>query len=74
MFIFLSEPKKISSTWSCATSHSTQPIPQGPQRLSCSVLEEGQGNEQEVEGMEEDCYTKAKQVYDALIWTEKEYF
>lgn len=35
-------------------SHSTEPIPQGPQRLSCSVLEEVQGNQWEVEEMEEN--------------------
>ena len=41
-------------------SHSTQLIPQGPQRLSCSVLQEGQGNQWEVEEMGEDPLHKGK--------------
>lgn len=41
-------------------SHSTQPAPQGLQRLSCSMLQEGQGNQWKVEEMGEDPLHKSK--------------
>lgn len=41
-------------------SHSTGAIPQGPQRLSSSVLQEVQGNQCEVEEMEENPLCKSK--------------